>query len=91
MSESPGFSCSLVSPLTHVRFENVTVLVVQATTGELGILAGHAPTVASLKGESTVRATMTDSVRSFRIGASSFLKFGNGEAVILTSEFGEQV
>jgi len=90
MPEQPGFSCSLVSPLTHLRFDSVTALVVHATTGELGILAGHTPTVASLSSESTVRATTPDAVRSFRIGASSFLKFDNGEAVILTSEFTEE-
>ncbi len=83
--------CTVVSPIAQSTVSEATGLVVRATNGEIGILAGHIPTVAQLVDGSTVRVSTAEGERRYHIGSNSFLRYSRDSAVVLTSSFEEEI
>lgn len=82
--------CTLVSPLTQIDLTPVEAVYVRASTGELGILAAHAPMVCDLTDNSAVRVFDGSAERRFRVGANGFLRVRNNQVVILAADITEE-
>jgi F-type H+-transporting ATPase subunit epsilon len=74
VSARPRFDVSLVTPDGTVFEGDAEMLIVPGAAGEIGVLARHAPLIATLKAGST-RVYLnrdTDDVREFATGAGFF-------------------
>ena len=79
------FAVSLVTPEGSVFEDEAQMLIVAGASGEIGVLARHAPLVAMLKAGSTrIHVTETD-VREFATGAG-FFKIEQDRAIALVDD-----
>jgi F-type H+-transporting ATPase subunit epsilon len=79
------FAVSLVTPEGPVFEDEAQMLIVPGASGEIGVLARHAPLVAMLKAGSTrIHVTETD-VREFATGAG-FFKVEQDRAIALVDD-----
>ncbi len=72
MAERRKFDVSLVTPEGTAFEGEVEMLIVPGAAGEIGVLARHAPLVATLKAGSTRVHASRDDVREFATGPGFF-------------------
>jgi len=68
----PKFSVALVTPSGPAFEGDAEMLVVPGAAGEIGVLARHAPLVATLKAGSTRIHVAAGDIREFATGAGFF-------------------
>jgi F-type H+-transporting ATPase subunit epsilon len=85
--ESPKFDLSLVTPDGPAFEGEVEMIVVPGAAGEIGVLARHAPLIATLKAGSTrvYLHRVTNEVREFATGAG-FFKVEQDRAIALVDD-----
>ena len=82
------FNLEILTPRRKVFSGPVSSLVVPAELGYLGVLAHHAPLIASL-GPGRITVRQDGSSRLFQAGGSGFLEVGRNKATVLMDEIAE--
>ena len=82
------FNLEILTPRCKVFSRPVSSLVVPEEMGSLGVLAHHAPLIASL-GPSRITVRQDGSSRLFQAGGSGFLEVDRNKATVLMDEIAE--
>jgi F-type H+-transporting ATPase subunit epsilon len=80
-------SCTFISPTEKLAQENLEGIFLKTTEGERGLLKNHAPLVARLKDNSTIRLKTSSGEMKFSIGPNTFFQFQDNAGIVLTQRF----